>query len=44
MFKGAALVKANIPTLLRGFSLKWYISKLVDFDCDTLNNNPGIKN
>lgn len=34
-FKGAALVKANIATSLRGSALEWYISKLSDFDGHT---------
>ena len=42
-FRGAALVKANIATSLRGFPLKWYTSDLSDFDRDALNNDPGVK-
>ena len=42
-FRGAALVKANIATSLRGSVLEWYTSELSDFDCDALNNNPGVK-
>ena len=42
-FRGAALVKANIASSLRGFALEWYTSKLSNFDRNTLNNNPGVK-
>ena len=42
-FRGAGLVKANIATSLLGSALEWYTSKLSDFDCDALNNNPGVK-
>lgn len=42
-FKCTALVKANIPTSLRESALKWYTSKLPEFDRDALNNNQGIK-
>ena len=42
-FRGAALVKANIVTSLRGSALEWYTSKLSDFDRDALNNDPGVK-
>lgn len=42
-FKGAALVKANIATSLRGSALKWYTSELNEFDRDALNNDPGMK-
>lgn len=44
MFKGATLVKANIPNLLKRSALKWYTSKLAEFDRDALNNNSGMKN
>lgn len=43
MFKGATLVKANIPTSLRRSVLKWYTSKLAEFNHDILNNNPNLK-
>ena len=42
-FRGAALVKANIATSLRGSALEWYTSELSDFDRDALNNDPGVK-
>ena len=42
-FRGAALVKVNIATSLRGSALKWYRSELSNFDHDTLNNDPGVK-
>ena len=42
-FRGATLVKANIATSLRGSALEWYTSELSDFDCDALNNDPGVK-
>lgn len=42
-FKGAALVKANIATSLRGSALEWYISKLSNFEHDALNNDLGVK-
>ncbi len=42
-FRGAALVKANIATSLQGSALEWYTSELSDFDCDALNNDPGVK-
>ena len=42
-FKGAALVKANVATSLRGSVLEWYTSELSDFDRDALNNDPGVK-
>ncbi len=42
-FRGAALVKANIATSLRGSALEWYTSELSNFDCDALNNDPGVK-
>ena len=41
-FRGAALVKANIATSLRGSALEWYTSELSDFDRDALNNDPGV--
>lgn len=43
-FRGAAFVKANIATFLQGSVLKWYTSELSDFDRDTLNNDPSVKN
>ncbi len=42
-FRDTALVKANIATSLRGSALEWYTSELSDFDCNALNNNPGMK-
>lgn len=42
-FKGAALVKANTPTSLRGSVFEWYTSKLTEFDRNALNNDPGMK-
>ena len=42
-FRGASLVKANIATSLRGSALEWYTSELSDFNCDMLNNDPGMK-
>lgn len=42
-FWRAALVKANIAISFYSFTLKWYTLELSDFDCDTLNNNPGVK-
>lgn len=30
-------------TSFYNFALKWYIFELNDFDCNTLNNNLGIK-
>ncbi len=42
-FKGAALVKANVVTSLRGSALEWYTSELSDFDRDALNKNLGVK-
>ena len=42
-FKGAALVKANVATLLQGSALEWYTSELSNFDRDALNNDPGVK-
>lgn len=42
-FQGAAFVKANIATSLRGSVLEWYISELNHFNRDTLNNDPGVK-
>ena len=42
-FQSTALVKANIPTLLRGFTFKWYTSELAEFNRDAFNNNLGIK-
>ena len=42
-FRGAALMKANIATSLRGSALEWYTSELSDFDCDALNNDLGVK-
>lgn len=41
--KDNALVKANIPTLLREFALKWYTFKLAKFDCNLLDNNSSMK-
>ena len=43
-FRGAAFVKANIAISLQGSALEWYTSELSNFDCDALNNNPGVKN
>lgn len=43
IFCGAALVKDNIVTSLRGSALEWYTSELSDFDRDALNNDPGVK-
>ncbi len=43
IFRGAALVKANIATSLQGSALEWYTSELSDFDRDALNNDPGVK-
>ncbi len=43
IFKGAALVKANVATSLRGSALEWYTSELSNFDRDALNNDPGVK-
>lgn len=42
-FKDIALVKVNIPNLLRGSALEWYTSELIEFNHDALNNNLGIK-
>ncbi len=42
-FRGAALIKANIATSLRGSALEWYTSELSDFDRDAFNNDPGVK-
>lgn len=42
-FKGIALVKANISTLLRRSTFEWYTSKLAEFDQNILNNNLGMK-
>ncbi len=42
-FWGAALMKANIATSLRGSALEWYTSELSDFDRDAFNNNSGVK-
>ena len=42
-FRGTALVKANIATLLRGSALEWYSSELSNFDCNALNNDPSVK-
>ena len=42
-FRGAALVKPNIATSLRGSALKWYTSEFSDFDRNALNNNSGVK-
>ena len=42
-FRGAAFVKANIAMSLRGSALEWYTSELSNFDCDALNNDPGVK-
>ena len=42
-FKGAALMKANIPISLRGSALKWYTSELAEFGRDALDNDPGMK-
>lgn len=39
-FKGVVFVKVNITIFFLGFALKWYTSKLNDFDHNTLNNNP----
>lgn len=43
LFKGAVLVKINIPILLKRFALKSYISKLTKFNRDAYNNNSDIK-
>lgn len=43
-FQSAAFVKTNIATSLLGSALEWYTSELRDFNHDTLNNDPGIKN
>lgn len=43
-FQEVALVKANIAISLQDSALEWYTSKLSNFDCDALNNNPTIKN
>ena len=42
-FKGTTLVKNNIAISLRGSALEWYTSELSDFNCDALNNDPGVK-
>lgn len=42
-FKGAALVKVNVATSLRGSALEWYTSELSNFDRDALNNDPDVK-
>lgn len=42
-FQHAAFIKVNITLSLWGFALKWYISKLSNFDCNMLNNNLGVK-
>ena len=42
-FQGAALIKANIATSLRGSALEWYTFELSNFDRDALNNDPGMK-
>lgn len=39
-----ALVKVNIAISLQGFAVEWYTFELSDFDRNTLNNNPGVKN
>ena len=41
-FRGAAFVKSNIATSLRGSALKWYTSELSNFNRDAFNNNPGV--
>lgn len=43
LFKGAILVKTNIPILLRKSALKSYIFKLAKFNRDAYNNNSDIK-
>lgn len=43
-FKRAAFVKANIATSLWDPTLEWYISKLSNFDHNTLNNDLSVKN
>ena len=43
IFQGAAFVKANIATSLQGSALERYTSKLIDFDCNVLNNNSDVK-
>lgn len=43
-FWGAGLVKTNIATLSCDSALAWYISKLSDFDRNTLNNDLSMKN
>ena len=42
-FRRAAFVKSNIATSLQDFALEWYTSGLSNFDCDALNNDPGVK-
>lgn len=42
-FQSVALVKANIATSLRGFTLEWYTSEFSDFDYNVLNNNSAMK-
>lgn len=42
-FKKAVLVKANIAMSLQGSTLEWYISKLNNFNRNTLNNDSGVK-
>lgn len=44
IFKSTALVKTNIPTLLKKSVFKWYTFELSEFDHDVLNNNLGMKN
>ena len=43
-FRDAVFVKANVATSFRDSALKWYTSKLSNFDRNALNNNPGVKN
>lgn len=43
-FKGAALVRANIPTSLRGSALEWYTSELDDHERENLDKDPEIDN
>ena len=42
-FSGATLMKANIATSIRGFTLEWYTSELSNFDWNALNNDPDVK-
>lgn len=42
IFKGAALVKANIATSIRGSALEWYTSELDDRERETFNEDLGV--